>query len=180
MIRFKYGQLRNCEMMFTPDDMIEESLILNFDSIMEYERDKNNMIHFLDVIKEDEDGNETVIQESYFSINQKVYRTFEDDPTDVNDFTLIMDDICEKCLDEFGRLRPSKGIVDAYDDTEHSNLNLVPKYRFSIERQSNYAHQYYFVISLPNPAIDYNKYLKFRELMLNYIQTELESFGFYG
>lgn len=165
--------------MFELSPVIEEVISLDFEKVKEYINNKDNMIHFLDVIVEDENGNETVTEESYFSINQQYHRTFEDDPSDVIDFILIMDDICSVCFDEHRRKRPTIGIVDSYDDTLDSNLNFVPKFKYDISRNSDLSHQYYFIIELPNPAIDYTKYTEFRSFILGYIQEELESFGYH-
>lgn len=160
--------------MFELSKIIEEVVFLDFETVKAYENNRDNMGYFLDTM----DDNENVIENSYFSINQKYHRTFEDDPSDVIDFSLIMDDISSKCFDINGRIRPLIGIVDAYDDKEDSNLEFVPKFRYAITSNQWNSHQYYFTIELPNPAIDLQKYLKFRGLIVTYIQDELESFGY--
>lgn len=157
--------------MLIPHHVIEETLILDFEKVKEYVNNKDNMVHFLDVVDEDDN----VIEESYFSVNQTRHLTFEDDPLDVVNFELILKDISDKCFDKFGRLRPKIGIVDAYDDI-NSNLNFVPKFRYEINYV--YSHGIYFTIELPNPSIDYDEYQKFRKLIVEYIESELESFGY--
>lgn len=158
--------------MLIPHHVIEETLILDFEKVKEYVNNKDNMVYFLDVVDEDDN----VIEESYFSVNQTRYLTFENDPLDVVDFELILKDISDKCFDKFGRLRPKIGIVDAYDDDINSNLNFVPKFGYEINYV--YSHSIYFTIELPNPSIDYDEYQKFRKLIVEYIESELESFGY--
>jgi len=161
--------------------IITETIHINFESVLAYCRNKDNVVHFLDVVKlDDMDNIIEVIQESYFSLNQQTHLTFEDDPSDVIDFQLIMDDISNVCFDDMGRKRPKIGIVDAYDNKDDSNLEMVPKFSYDIVCQAWNSHQYYFDITLPNPAVDYDNYMKFRKLIVEYIQSELESFGFYG
>lgn len=167
--------------MFELSPVIKETIHLNFDSVMAYSRNKDNMFYFLDVVKLDNtDDIVEVIQESYFSLNQQTHITFEDDPIDVIDFQLIMDDIADVCFDDLGRQRPVIGIVDVCDNKEDSNLEMVPHFRYNIIANESVSHQYYFEIDVPNPAVDYEKYLKFRKLIVGYIQSELESFGYYG
>lgn len=162
--------------MFELNSTIEETLILNSDSVNEYCNTECKMVYFLDVV----DENDNIIYESKFKLNEKYGYTFEDTPSYVINFNMIMDDIANNCIDDLGRIRPSLGIVDAHDNKEESNLEFVPKFRYTITPSNLCSHQYYFDITLPNPAIDYEKHLKFRGLIVGYISEKLKSFGFYG
>ena len=62
--------------MFKPSQTIIETLLLNHNAILDYIHNKDNMIHFLDVIEDDGDGNEIVTKQSYFSMLINDYMRF--------------------------------------------------------------------------------------------------------